>query len=216
MRTSLEGKQASLEMELHRQDENVAEADMVRREMSNPRTPIIIYTPTIANEVWRRAGFDDDFTPCPATRCVCCESTATGFIRSLQSDELVSSVVRHVKGSERHLSRRINCYVSNAGTDDNSYKGRLADSQCGHRGRRVVVLSGRVTPLTRGRTLAEKVTRASGHRQTGVMTLKPTNKSVKVAAPLDAYHQVFNVADRPRRYRGIAGCAESVRRGTRC
>ena len=80
-----------------------------------------------------------------------------GFIRSVQQDELVSSVVRHGKGSEGHLSQRRNCYASNAGTDDDSLRGRLADSQCCHRGRRVVVVSQRVMPLTRRRTLAEKV-----------------------------------------------------------
>ena len=146
MRTSLEGKQASLEKELYLQDENVAEADMVRREMSNPRTPIIIIPPTIANEAARQTGIDDDFTPCPITLILF--ELVAGFIRSLQSDELVSSVVRHVKGSEGHLSQQLNCYASNAGTDCDSCKGRLADSQSHTQGRRVVVVSERVTPLT--------------------------------------------------------------------
>ena len=194
-------KQASLEGELHSQEENVAEADMVRRLMSNLRTPINMDIPTVANEVWRRAENEISLTPCPTTRGFCCEMIM-GLNGSAQSDGLVSNVVRHVKGSERHLSQRINCYASNAGTGCDSLWGRLADSQSRSRGRRVVVVSERVTPLTRRRTLAEKVTRASGRGQTGVMTLKPTNKSVKVAAPLDAYHQVFNVADRPRRVSG--------------
>ncbi len=51
---------------------------------------------------------------------VLCESSATGLIRSMQSDELVSSVVRHVKGSERHLHQRINYWMSNAGTNNDS------------------------------------------------------------------------------------------------
>jgi hypothetical protein len=147
MRSSLEGKQASLETELHRQDENVAEADMVRRLMSNLRTPITIDTPTVANEVWRRARFDGFFTPCPATRRFGFESSVTGLIRSLQSDELVSSVVRHVKGSEGHLSQRINCYASNAGTGCCSLRGRLADSQYRSRGRGAVVLRDGERPL---------------------------------------------------------------------
>jgi len=42
MRTSSWGKQASLEVELYHQEENVAEADMVRLKMSNLRIPIII------------------------------------------------------------------------------------------------------------------------------------------------------------------------------
>ncbi len=36
---------------------------------------------------------------------------------------LVSSVVRHVKGSKGHLSRQINCYASNAGTGGISLNG---------------------------------------------------------------------------------------------
>lgn len=51
MRTSLEGKQASCENEQHIQDANVAEANMVRRLLSNLRIPIIIELPTVANEV---------------------------------------------------------------------------------------------------------------------------------------------------------------------
>jgi hypothetical protein len=62
----------------------------------------------------------------------------------MQSDELVSSVVRHVKGSESHLQQRINYWMSNAGTNnDSSARGRLADDQCQSWGRVVVVLSGR-------------------------------------------------------------------------
>ena len=65
---SLEGKQTSREGESHPQEANVAEADMVRHVMSNPRTPITIYTPrTAINWVWRRTGFNDCHTPCPAT-----------------------------------------------------------------------------------------------------------------------------------------------------
>jgi len=50
MRTSSEGKQASLAGEQHAQDENVAEANMMRRLMSNPRNPIIIGLPKAVNE----------------------------------------------------------------------------------------------------------------------------------------------------------------------
>jgi hypothetical protein len=38
-------------MELHHQDEHVAEADRVRRLLSNSRFPIIDGIPTVANEV---------------------------------------------------------------------------------------------------------------------------------------------------------------------
>jgi len=54
MRTSSEEKQASLEGESHSQDENVAEADMVRRLMSKSRMPINTELPTVTNEVVRR------------------------------------------------------------------------------------------------------------------------------------------------------------------
>ena len=159
MRTSLWGKQTSLEGKLYSQDENVAEADMVRPKMSNLRIPITIEPPTIANEVVRRAGFECFLTPCPATRILLYESSDTGAMKSVQPNRLVSSVVRHVKGSKGHLSRRVNCYASNAGTDDNSLRGRSADDQCCRRGRRVVVVSERVMPLTWRRTLAEKAHR---------------------------------------------------------
>lgn len=150
MRTSLEGKQANREGELHAQQANVAEADTVRRSMSNPRTPISMGPPTVANEVVRRAGRVDCVTPCPATRMFGCESTVTGAMRSLQSHSLVSSVVRHVKGSEGHLSRRTNCCASNAGTGGGSLRGRLADSQRRGRGSEAVVV-GEVTSTQGGR-----------------------------------------------------------------
>jgi hypothetical protein len=142
MRTSSEGKQASFEAEPYCQDENVAEADTARRSMSNPRTPITIGTPTTVNEAWRQAGREDCVTPYPTTRMVYCESSVMGAMRSLQSRRLVSSVVRHVKGSEGHLSRRINCCASNAGTGGDSLRGRLADSQCRSRGSETVIVGG--------------------------------------------------------------------------
>jgi hypothetical protein len=146
----LEGKQASLEAELHRQKENVAEADMVRRSMSNPRTPISIEPPTVANEVVGRAGSDIRLIPRPATRTLVCEPSVTGATGSLQFRRLVPSVVRHVKGSEGHLSRRVNCCASNAGTGGGSLRGRLADSQRRSRGSEAVVVGG-VTSTQGGR-----------------------------------------------------------------
>ena len=156
MRTSSWGKQARLEAELHRQDEHVAEADKVRHDMSKSSTPTIINTPTVANEAWGRAGFDGQDTPCPATRMTLCESSVTGAAWSSQSCSLVPNVVRHVKGAEGHLSRRVNCCVSDAGTGADSLRGRSADDQCQRRGRRVVVVSAGATPRTRRRTLATR------------------------------------------------------------
>jgi hypothetical protein len=139
---SLWRKQASLEAESHCQDENVAEADMVRRSMSNLRTPINMWPPTVTNEAVRRARINDLFTPCPATRGGSYELSDTGFIGSLQSDELVSSVGHHVKGFERHLSQRINCNASNVGTDCDSLRGRLVDNQCHDQDSETVVVGG--------------------------------------------------------------------------
>ena len=139
----MEGTPASLEDELYIQDENVAEAEMVRRSRSNPRTPLTMNIPTIANEVWRRVGSECDYIPYPATRIFLCE--LSGAMKSLQFHRLVSSVVHHVKGSEGHLSQRINCYASNAGTGYDSLRDRLADSQCRSQGSEVVVVGGVTT-----------------------------------------------------------------------
>src|SRR5688572_13081902 len=112
--------------------------------MSNLRTPIIIGPPTIANEAVRQTEFELLVTLCPTIWIFLYKYV--GVMKSLQHRNLVSSVVRHVKGSKGHLSQRINCYVSNAGTNLDSreavrLRGRLADSQCLGWGRRVVVVS---------------------------------------------------------------------------
>ncbi len=88
MRTSSEGKQASLEGKLYPQDENVAEVDTVRLKMSNPRIPIINLPPTIANEAVRRAGFEVAVTPCPATRSTCYESHGGDKVYATESSSL--------------------------------------------------------------------------------------------------------------------------------
>ncbi len=51
MRTSSEEKQASLEDEQHIQDENVAEANMMKRLLLNLRIPITTKLSTAVNEV---------------------------------------------------------------------------------------------------------------------------------------------------------------------
>jgi hypothetical protein len=51
MRTSSEGKQTGLEDEQHIQDENVAEANMMKRLLLNLRIPITTELPTAVNEV---------------------------------------------------------------------------------------------------------------------------------------------------------------------
>lgn len=56
-------------------------------------------------------------------------------------------MVRHVKESERDLNQRINCYVSNAGTDCDCLRnqGRRVDSQYYRRGSESVVVGGVTT-----------------------------------------------------------------------
>lgn len=124
------------------QDEHVTEADMVRRLMSNLRLPIIQDIPTMVNEVWRRAEVDEHFNFCPIDRSDLGEPSKSGPIKSLQPYRQVSSVVRHVKESERNLSLRINCYMSNAGTGSVSPLGRRADRQCLGRGSEAEVVGG--------------------------------------------------------------------------
>jgi hypothetical protein len=158
---SLLRKRARLEAESHRQDEYVTEADMVRRSLSNLRHPITRNTPTAINEVWRQTGNGSNLIPCPATHRELCESSTMGRMKSLQYHQLVSSVVRHVKGSERGLSQRINCYASNAGTECDfleatTLRDRRADRQCHARGSESVVVGG-VTP-----TQGERESRSQG------------------------------------------------------
>jgi group II intron reverse transcriptase/maturase len=71
-------------------------------------------------------------------------------MKSLQFHRLVSSVVRHVKGSEGSLRQWINCHASNAGTGCDplsflSFLGRLADSQRHSQDSKAVVVGGVTT-----------------------------------------------------------------------
>jgi len=163
MRTSSEGTQARLEGESHSREGHVAEADTVRRSMSNPRTPIIIKLPTVTNEVvMRLARTKFSLKPCPQLESAF--SSQYGLAGSLQLGELVSSVVRHVKGSEGHLSQRINCYASNAGTGCGSLRGRRAGRQCRRRGSKAVVVGGVTT--TQGGRESRPQGEGLGRRQT--------------------------------------------------
>jgi hypothetical protein len=107
MRSSSLGKRESGEMESHHQDANLTEADKARRLLSNLRSPITPDTPTVTNETWRQVGNEQVIIAYPATRILHYGSSVTGPERSLQPFGLVSSVVRHVKGSERSLSQPI-------------------------------------------------------------------------------------------------------------
>jgi hypothetical protein len=139
MRSSSLGKRESGEMESHHQDANLTEADKARRSSSNLRSPISFNIPTVTNEGWRRVG-NDLFISYPATWMRDYGSSVTGRVKSLQFHQLVSSLVRQVKVSDRGLSQWINCYASNAGTSNLSPRGRQADSQCDCWGRVAVVI----------------------------------------------------------------------------
>jgi hypothetical protein len=143
MRSSSCGTRASLAAESHCQDEDVTEAVKVRRSMSNLRSPIIWNIPTVTNEVWRRTQSPLSGIPRPDRSAK--YYSWLGPLRSRQSERLVSSVVRHVKGSERDLQQRRNCAASNAGTDADSLWGRRADRQCQDRDSGIVVVGGVTT-----------------------------------------------------------------------
>jgi hypothetical protein len=69
-------------------------------------------------------------------------SGRAGASAALHPTWLVPSVVRHVKGSKGHLRLHKTCDMSNAGTGTSSREGRVADTQCWHRGREAVVAVG--------------------------------------------------------------------------
>ena len=151
---SLLGTRARLESESHTQEEYVKEADMARRLMSNLRSTITIDTPTAANEVWRQVR--KELFSSSSSHSEQFRMHAMGSNESLQSIAVVSSVVRHVKGSERSLSQRINCYASNAGTGYDSLRGRWTDHQCHNWDSEVVVVGGVTT------TQGERENRSQG------------------------------------------------------
>ena len=65
-----------------------------------------------------------------------------GASRALHPKGQVPSLVRQVKGSKGHLRQHNTCDMSNAGTGTSSSNGRVADTQCWHRGREAVVAVG--------------------------------------------------------------------------
>lgn len=104
---SLEGKQASRESEQHAQDANVAEVNMVRRLMSNLRIPINIMLPTVAKEAEKiKLRGQRLLTEIRQSRFPLFISGGNRESVGLciPTDKLSSSVIRHVKDSERHLS----------------------------------------------------------------------------------------------------------------
>src|SRR5688572_6522325 len=100
MRSSSWGKRARLEGKPYPQDEHVTEADMVSREMTNPRLPRSMGTPTMAKGCGdERGGRLVPSSPNPASGVW----QELGPIRSSQSVGRVSRAARRVKGSEGHL-----------------------------------------------------------------------------------------------------------------
>jgi hypothetical protein len=112
-------------------------------ELSNPRHPISIGTPTMARRCGSKAGVLLVFSSLPRNRMR--NYGRAGASAALHPHWLVPSVVRHVKGSKGHLRQHKTCDTSNAGTGSSSSNGRSADDQCWHRGREAVVVGGVTT-----------------------------------------------------------------------
>lgn len=155
MRSSSKGTRARFAAELYRQEEHVTKADMVRRTMSKPRFPITIYTPTIAMRCGDKWAIHKQHKKNRPPRNSILLGLITGPTKSMQPSWLVSTVVRHVKESEGHLSQRINYCVSNAGTGGDSLRGRRVDRQCRSRGSGTVVVGGVTTTQGDGQSRSQ-------------------------------------------------------------
>jgi hypothetical protein len=111
--------------------------------MSNPRHPNFMDLPTVARREGNEAGSAESGFPAPQPDRVLRESRCPEGLTYPKG--LVPNPVRRAKGSKGHLRQHKTCDMSNAGTDASSHKGRVADTQCRHRGREAVVAAG-VTP----------------------------------------------------------------------
>ena len=158
--------------------------------MSNPRYPITIDTPncerlgvttrltrriTMAKGCGNEVDGDSLLTTYPATGHTAYRRAGTS--KPLHAMRIVPSLVRQVKGSKGHLQPHKTCDTSNAGTCISSSNGRVADTQCGYRGREVVVPGG-VTPTqgygerpSRGKDLSRSRNQRRTWSTLGVYTL---------------------------------------------
>jgi hypothetical protein len=108
-------------------------------EMSNPRHPISMYTPTMARRCGNEAG-NSPWDSLPRNRSPF--YGRAGASAALHPIWLVPNPVRRAKGSKGHLPPHKTCDMSNAGTGTSSSNGRSADDQCWHRDREAVVAVG--------------------------------------------------------------------------
>jgi len=149
---SLLGKHASLEGELHSQEENVAEADKVNP-YGESEIPICINSPTVAKrggDLLRRNLF---YSSAPQLIPVFMSRQIWESMKSLQFHGLVSSLAVQVKVSEGNLSQWINCYLSNEGTGYDFLRGRRTGGQCHNQGSESVVVVGVTTHQEDGSTV---------------------------------------------------------------
>jgi hypothetical protein len=147
---SLLGKHASLEGKLYSQEENVAEADKVNM-VCESEIPICIRPPTIAKrwgDLLRRNLF---YSSAPQLTPIFVSRQIWESMESLQFHGLVSSLVIQVKISKGDLSQRINCCLSNEGTDYDSLQGRWTGHQCHNQDSESVVVVGVTTHQGDGR-----------------------------------------------------------------
>ncbi len=151
MRKSSLGTHASLEEELHFQEENVAEADKVNPD-GESEIPISLGPPTVTKR-WGDPSRVDCFTSLTPKLITVHMSHQNGeSIESLQTHGLVSDLINQAKVSEGDLNRRINCHLSNEGTDYGFLRGRQIGCQCHKQGSESVVVVGVTTHQGDGST----------------------------------------------------------------
>ncbi len=139
MRSSLVGTRASRASELYTQDANVTDAAMVRR-YGRTRDTLSPHHHRRWLSGGRRSMSGEPVPSCPATGGHVTGEQEPGGPDILKG--FASSVVRHVKGSKRHLRQHHTCATSHAGTGSSPREGRSADDPCWHRGREAVVVVG--------------------------------------------------------------------------
>jgi len=141
MRKSSLGTHASLEEELHFQEENVAEADKVNPN-GESEIPISLGTPTVTKR-WGDPSRVNCFTSLtPKLIIVHMSHHNWEHIESLQTHVLVSNLINQAKVSQGDLNRRLNYHLSNEGTDYDSLRGRQIGCQCHNQGSESVVVVG--------------------------------------------------------------------------
>jgi hypothetical protein len=184
MRTSLLRKHASLEGELHSQDENVAEADRVNR-VGESEIPISICPPTVAKRGGDLLEVACVLSPVPQLVIGSTSRQIWESMMPLHARGLVSSLVIQVKVSEGDLSQWINCHLSNGGTDCGSrIKDRWIGRQCHSQGSESIVVGGVTSIQGEG----SAVHRAKGLRSDSSITHRCRGKYSLINAPETMEH----------------------------